>query len=233
MNYWRDKPAGEEFTHILPHESIFMRKNFDFAQSNEIDIQSAILETTSHRLSIANDSTSLFPSSHTPIHISLDRDFKDDLWYWQQQIIPPFYHNFIFNHSQIIKSSRNISVIPSHCEGIAMPFHSFQTISQNYDLLQLQRDLCSQKDSISRQDVSPSAFVFHLPKSSILDLVKSQYSNYTLHNWMSWILKPGKGNSGETTEYEIQIIPTALKEDTRKWKESMPGRWQESRIEEL
>jgi hypothetical protein len=248
VNYWRDKPAGEEFTHILPQEDLFLKKTFEFTQNADLSLHSVIQESLIHHLpDDHSNAMTLFPSSHTPIHISLDRDFKDDLWYWQQQIIPPFYQQLILNRSHLMNSSRtrnNISMIPSSCEAIALPFHPSKTHSQSYlnGLLQFQKEICLQKDHVTRSSQDPShsaaapaaAFVFHLPKSSILELVNRHYLNYTLGNWMSWILKEtSQKNSKNEIAYDIEILPTALREDTRKWKESMPGGWQESRTEEL
>jgi hypothetical protein len=87
-------------------------------------------------------------------------------------------------------------------------------------------------------------YVFHLPMSSLSEQIRETYSRYTIHNWMYWKVSPpeeqgeaetGTGTGvrvGEEGDVRIEIAPSALVDETIKWKEAMPGGWKPPILDE-
>lgn len=237
MNYWKDKSAGEDFTHILPYEKLFLDKSKVLIKKDQ--------EQTTHLLKEYLTSTSssnpsrprpIFPTSHTPTHIFIERDFKDDLIYWQKQIIPPFYQKYIQDYrttttlSSAPGTTTTSMIIPSTCESIALPMNIDPFLSTyNTSINHLKSQICS--DKMTADTNYYPAYVFHLHESTLNHLAQEMYRDYTLHNWMSWIIKDRNHNdlsldtSINEENYEIEMIPSALLIETIQWKESMPGGW--------
>lgn len=215
MNYWRDKSAGESFTHILPYEKLFIDQGKKLIEKDHKET-TGLLKAFDEKKTI--DVGLILPTTHSPTHIFVDRDFQDDLRYWQQQTIPSYYQTYIQNYSKI----ENSSIIFSQCESAAFPTQFLQEDMSPSILQKLEDEICSHQN---KHFTGLPAFVFHLKESSLNHLAETIYGDYTLHNWVSWKVKDATISDEGREKNDVEIIPTALIVDTIRWKESMPGGW--------
>jgi hypothetical protein len=215
VNYWKGKPAGEIFTHILEQEKLYLEKGFEIDRETISDNEKIFGESQQENL---DTSSILLPTVHLPFHVIVDEhDFKEDFNEWKQQLIPQFYSKYlslIQEHS--FQMSPLLSVVPSTCLYAAFPqnFKDFQA-----DLEKIEEAICSKHtnstpDRISIQ--SAPVVLFHLSNSSINQFVEQYYSAYTLHNWPLWTVR---------NDSDIEIVVASLLENSRSWKLSMPGEW--------
>jgi hypothetical protein len=246
VNYWKDKTAGEAFTHRLPQEHLYLHRAHEMTQTSDQDLHSR-LKHSLHQNSSSSDGQSLsqIPSAHTPTHLSLPRDFKQDLWQWQQQVLPPAYRAIIHQ-----RSNSSILISPSQCISIALTAAS-KALYSPLELRILQQQVCSHYQQQGEgegeeegEQQSAGVYVFHLPMSSLSQQIRETYSRYTIHNWMYWKVSPpeeqgeaetGTGTGvrvGEEGDVRIEIAPSALVDETIKWKEAMPGGWKPPILDE-
>jgi hypothetical protein len=234
VNYWKEKTAGEEFTHQLPQEELFLDQGKQISKNNNQFLNSLLESSlvTNNTLRSDDRSWSHFPSAHTPTHIYMSRDFKDDLLDWQQQILPSSYGLSI---NQLLESMNTSfpdrSVIPTQCISIAIPSSALSTNTEK-QLHQFQQKVCSLFQQ--HQSQGQGVYVFHLPISSMNQRIKETYSSYTMHNWMSWKVSEMIGEEGDGRN-KLEVVPsatTALIDETIKWKEGMPGDWKPPIVED-
>lgn len=229
INYWKDKTAGEDFTHILNQENLYLNR---------------ILQYTSKNNQLLNNFQQLKPSSFhlplsiTPFHIYLKNDFKESLFEWKQQKLPKIYFeallNFISQNNSFNNNSFNY--FPSTCSSIAIPKQFSKSINNNNktffeDLKNYYCNLFIQSSKISinnnEEMFFPSILLFHVNNSSLDSLINTIYSNYSLHNWANWNIIKKKESDEEinSTNHEIQIVTASTIEACREWKLNMPGEW--------
>ena len=246
INYWKDKTAGESFTHVLKQEELYLdhesklilenNKNiyqfFDHSSNQNIQSSSSPLKSSFTSESINFN----LPISISPFHIHLNHDFKDFLLEWKQQKVPETIFNSILqiiSQNNSYENNNSFKYFPSNCLSIAIPKQYLKYQSTNKKLFQqLQNYFCQSSFQSSKILVEnkeyhfPSILVFHLKNTSLDSVINAKYQNYTLHNWNHWKLKTKEFHENTSLkDNDIEILPASTIEACREWKLKMPGGW--------
>jgi len=224
VNYWRNKTAGESFTHVMPQEEIFMRRGSEISASEDrrcsrgtttLSVSGIGLSSEGADHSYEGDNSNCaitdIPVAFTPSHAYVDRDFADDMHSWQQQTLPEFYSSLLADGSSDIE--------PRRCSDVALSSLLRGSVGSNYS-----DEMCQIMEEVHNNGRVPPAVIFHLNRNIMKEMCDRDLKNLSLHHWTMW-------TKDDNTVAGYNVVTSNTVDNLMAWRESMPGNGNEDIIE--
>ena len=218
VNYWQNKTAGEDFTHVIPQEELYMREASETMKEEHRQTMKYLYETNLSK-STTDPSINL-PVAVTPTHVYMPTNhFTEDISSWQNQVLPEKYASTLLTMN--VSYSRKEQAV----DGTISPSKCFMTALPRVDeewKSSLNADSSALCDNYLPSSEHPftGGYIFHLARSDLANALDRDVTTHVINHWSVW-------NTSSHHESGVQVVVAGEIEETEKWRKTLPGGYDE------